>query len=222
MSGKLKVYGRTARHARTLRLRAAMNMLAATFTVIPVTLWWTENPTSPYRTAAALFATAAVSAMVFDLSRYFDRAHAGIASERAALDALRSSSATIVVCGARLPGRIADLDQVILAPSLALVEVKSGRGKVSTQGDSVRCGTRMVNGASLRRVRAVGTELGDQVGDDPALFICVVGMENEPFEAGGVTLCSAADLSRLLGALPPAHIGDPHRIARRLAARNDD
>lgn len=219
MGSRLKVYGRTARYARTLRMRAAMNMLAATFTVIPVTLWWTENPTSPFRISAALFASAAVTAMVFDLSRFFDRAHAGIVSEKEALDALRRSRAEVAALGARLPGRVSDLDQVALAPMVALVEVKTGRGVVRAQGDQLRCNQRTVNGASFRKMSSAGRALGDQVGAEPNLVICVVGMENDPFSSGDVTVCSERDLPEVLDAFLDANIGDPHRIARGLTAR---
>lgn len=49
MRGGLTVHGTTAVYARTLRRRAAANMLAATFAVVPVTLWWADHPTSPLR-----------------------------------------------------------------------------------------------------------------------------------------------------------------------------
>lgn len=205
---EMRVYGRTAVYARKLRRKAAANMLAATYTAIPAAIWWSEQPTSPVRSLIVAVAVGIVAAGVYDASRAFDRARAGIRSEDLALEATGRSRAKTVVCSARIPGVPGDVDQVILEPVVAAVEVKTGRGQITVHRGQLRARGRAIHGGSLGRARKSAERLTQISGQPTAAIICIVGMRAEPFTAEGVTICSPDDLPQVIDRLPDGEVRD--------------
>jgi hypothetical protein len=195
------VFGVTARYARALRNRAAFNMFLVASVTFPVAAWWGEDPAQPYRALVALVALSVLLVTVSDLSGAYRRALAGVVSEQRVLAAIRDSTAGVVVNGARPDSRAGDIDHVVLGPMAAVVETKTGDGVVAVQGDLLRCNTRPLRGASLRKVRSQARAVSETLDVPVTPVVCVVDMSNGPLEAGGVIVCSVADLLGVLDAL---------------------
>jgi hypothetical protein len=196
------MFGTTARYARTLRNRAVANMFLVAFVSFPVSAWWADNLTSPYRVVVTFAAAAVLLATVYDLSGAYRRAHAGIVSEQRTLAAIRDSAVSVVVNGAKLADRSGDIDHVALGPVAAVIETKTGSGTVTVQGDQLRCNTRVLKGASLRHVQSQARSVSRVLGVEVAPIVCVVDMVGGPLHVKGVTICGVDDLADVLDALP--------------------
>lgn len=144
------------------------------------------------------------------------KASAGIRSERRALSVLRSQ-AQVVICGLK-PERSGDLDLIAVGPSLVMVEVKTGRGRVAVMADGrLQAGGKTLPGNPVRQAargaaRAEGI-VREARGRSSRFVpvVCVVDMEGAPLRVerrdGEVWVCSLRDLGRVVASQLPTVAG---------------
>lgn len=206
------VLGRPGAHARDLAVRRAL--LVAALAVAAAALaagalvartWWPLVP------AAALVLVAR------DRAGWVRRALAGMRAEQAAGRAAESAGPAAVVHGALL-GTGGDADHVVLGPVCAVVETKSGRGPLRTDGGTVTVGGRRLARDPGAQARAQAALVRRTTGCWTEAVVCVVGMDGPPRRVGDCWYCSAADLAQVLRRLPARLDADAARdAARRLS-----
>ena len=168
-------------------------------------------------TAAALVAaqahhtTAMVAGGVFALFGWvlasraksqYQKAAIGARSERRVARALRQLR-PVALANSLLLGAGGDADHVVVGPWLCVVETKTGRGRVRWQGGHLVAGTRTIPGNPLAQARAQSTQVTRLTHEYCDAIVCVPDMTNPPFVQDGVTVCSLADLRRVVTALRP-------------------
>lgn len=128
------------------------------------------------------------------------RAQSGLRAEEHAAASLRSSGVTVLVFGATL-GR-GDCDAIAIGPQLVAVEVKHGRGEVRGTAGGLSVGGRALRKNPLRQVGSQAAAVRRRCGIYTDAVVCITGMTNQPFSAGGVWVCSSQDLPSVIHRLP--------------------
>lgn len=204
--------GRPAAYGRKLAARAlakAAGIAAAAALVASVLL----GMVSPFELATELRLIAA--ALVFaagmrTLSGDFHRARAGVRSEVRVAKVLRKLNAAAVVHGAVIDGRGGDADHIVLGRVAALVETKTGRGRVQVAPDgSMVAGGRRLPKSPVQQARRQAAKVSRATGLPVAAIVCVVDMDDPPLTAGDVTVCSLRALPSVLARLP--HVVGPEQ-----------
>ncbi|WP_173097339.1 NERD domain-containing protein, partial [Actinomadura verrucosospora] len=163
------------------------------------------------RVLAAVLAVAAGAGCAFACRRSAralraaGRAAIGARSEREVRAAIRRTDSVAAGYGIVLGGRGGDCDAVVFTQwhGAAAIEVKTGHGTVTVDGDTMRVGRRVLHGNPARQAANGARWLARRLGGaDVLAVVCVPGMTNPPFTASGVTVCGARDVGRVLKAAP--------------------
>lgn len=136
-----------------------------------------------------------------------EHARIGVDSERRVRKIVRKSSPVAAVYGAKLGPRQGDCDLVLVDNTLALaaVEIKTGNGKVTVTGNTVRAGRKSMPRDPLGQCRTAAERVQKALKVTTLPVLCVPGMTNKPFFSdSGVLICSARHLVPALG-----HFGSP-------------
>ncbi|GAA4337564.1 hypothetical protein GCM10023178_50740 [Actinomadura luteofluorescens] len=82
--------------------------------------------------------------------------------------------------------------------------MKTGHGRVSAEGGTMRVGKRVLHGDPARQAANQARRLSRKLGGRTVLaVVCVPGMRNRPFSTpAGVWVCSARDLQAVLDRAP--------------------
>ena len=127
-------------------------------------------------------------------------------SERVVAGAIRRADPVAVVHGALL-GAGGDADHVVLGPAVAVVETKTGFGKVLEVDGGLQAGRRRIPKDPVAQVERQAHALGRLLGIEASSVVCVTKMVNRPFHTfSGCFVCSADSLPEVLAGLP--HILD--------------
>lgn len=150
------------------------------------------------------------------------KAKSGLDSERMVANALkRKSGADFVLNGAHPGGTRGDCDHIVIGPCLAVVETKTGRGKVNSTGRGVFVNGRLLPRDPIGQVIRQSDLIRRMSGTDCDPVICVPNMANKPFsvtrQGATVIICSLRDLPIQLHKLP-SRVPD-HKAAQRIRAR---
>jgi hypothetical protein len=212
--------GRPADHARGLA-RAALLRAGTLSAVAGAIAALAAHLLAPDELAAlrpALVAAVAAASLMFRaVGGPFYRARAGIRSEVRVARALRRCNAAAVVHGALLGARGGDADHIVLGSICALVETKTGRGRVTvTASGRVRAGGRWMPKAPVTQATRQAEKVSRATGLACTPIVCVVDMQGRPQHVGAAIVCSVSHLPEVLASLP-AVVG-PHG-ARSLAKR---
>jgi hypothetical protein len=217
------VFGSPGAYALVLARKAMLRAAAATGGVLAATLAtaWVLTATDLPLWAAAFPATAAFAAGVVVRGAWgrAEKAFVGARSEKIVAKALLAATPDVVVHGALL-GAGGDCDHAVLGPVVAVVETKTGSGKVSLDKNGLRAGRRVIMGDPLAQVRRQAAALGKKAGLWTEAVVCITEMENAPFVANGVTVCSPRDLPAVLASMPRVCTTEKaHRIAFSISPR---
>jgi len=211
--GTTAVYARRlARHAahRLLLLGAGLGALVVAAWLLAGSRWFL-----PFLVLAVpAAAVAALGVRRFNVE--YLKAASGVRSEARVARRLAAAAPAALVHGVLL-GR-GDLDHVVLGPMLAVVETKTGRGRLGLDA----AGALLLEGRRLPRdpigqVVDGASRLSRHLGRRVSAVVVVVDATSEPFQSRGVWVCSLRDLPRVLAALPA--VLDPvtaASLARRL------
>lgn len=149
----------------------------------------------------------------------YKKAKVGLSSERRVAKILRRTNSEAVIHGALL-GAGGDCDHLVVGPSLVAVETKTGKGKVTWNGSSLRAGRKAIPGNPVEQIRRQASAASGQAGGAACLaIVCVVDMRNAAFMVNDVIVCSASELPRMVHhATPVMHPGSGQEMASRLAS----
>ncbi|MCO6009152.1 NERD domain-containing protein [Actinoallomurus purpureus] len=167
---------------------------------------------APLRALAAVVGVAAAGGSWYAWARsrrtlrQAGQAAIGARSEREVRAVIRRTGSIAVAYGIKLGDRGGDCDAVVFTEGCgaAAVEVKTGHGEVTVDGDTMRVGRRVLpknpTGQAVHQARRLSRALGRK----PVLaIVCVPGMTNRAFAtATGVWVCSADDLKTVLDRVP--------------------
>lgn len=131
------------------------------------------------------------------------KARIGARSEaRVARMLARRSGVRIVMNGVHPGGSKGDVDHLLLGPCLAVVETKTGTGKVSYAYGKMRAGRRVIPGDPVQQARRQADRVSRLTGRRCAAVVCVPDMTNQSFRASGVPVCSLQELPEVVRGLP--------------------
>lgn len=229
-------YGRPGGYATTLAVRAATRTavwagVASTSVAFAVVSTFAGNgPPSvgPFQLIPAVLAAGA-GIKAHAVWGAVGRALVGRRSERRVARAIGRCGATAVVHGA-LIGAGGDADHIVLGPSVALVETKTGGGVVHVDGNgrlvTLHSGPRgahrrTIPGDPLGQAKRQADQLSRLARHPAHAVVCIPDMTNAPFRAGLVVVTSLRDLPKLLAGLPSGLAApDARRLAKELHDRH--
>lgn len=125
------------------------------------------------------------------------QARIGVKSERQVRSAVRQANPLVALYGVTFGKRTGDLDLTVVTRDLQIlaVEVKTGFGKVTSYGNQLRAGGKLLPrdpvGQCARNAQRLETALDGRV---VIPVVCIPGMTSRPFVVQGVVICSAKDL----------------------------
>lgn len=151
------------------------------------------------------------------------QAKIGVQSERDVQKALRSKprqAPKVAVYGLQLNKRSGDLDLTLVNRHLALaaVEIKTGFGKVSVQGNQIRAGRRVIPGDPMGQVRRQSVRLSEKLGGVEIVdVVCIPGMTNRAFVSHehNTLICNATDLAAAVDEVAHARAFNSEQEAAR-------
>lgn len=134
------------------------------------------------------------------------QADIGVKSERQVRRTVRRKKPPITVYGAKLGPKQGDVDMILIDQNLhlAAVEIKTGFGKVSVDGNQIRAGRKVMPRDPLGQCQKAARRLNKAMNTTSLPVVCVPGMNNAPFIHDGVVICNAKDLVKAV-----AHYGSP-------------
>ena len=139
-----------------------------------------------------------------DASTKAGKAKIGARSEaRVARMLARRSGVRTVMNGVHPGGSKGDVDHLLVGPCLAVVETKTGTGKVSYSYGKMRAGRRVIPGDPVSQARRQAARVGKLTGQWCSAIVCVPDMDNPPFVTSDVSVCSLRDLPGVVRSLPP-------------------
>lgn len=193
-------------------------VVVAILAVVALSLYLNELPVAARIGGVALIAVAGgayaytkVSAGKEAWTRS-EHARIGVDSERRVRRVVRRAAPVAAVYGAKLGPRQGDADLVLIDKSLALgaVEIKTGSGKVSVDGNVVRAGRKTMPRDPLGQCLKTARRVRSALDVETLPVLCIPDMTNRPFYTdSGVLICSAKDLAPAL-----AHYGTPAFFSR--------
>jgi hypothetical protein len=156
-----------------------------------------------------LLAAAGAAAYANHCWQNAQRAWVGARSEKRVAKVVNDLGARTVVHGALL-GAGGDADHLVVGPILAVIETKTGRGKVKTRNGHLTVGGRQMPGDPIEQARRQAAAASKRARRNATPIVCVVDMTGRPMSIAGVTVCSLGDLPKVLKGLPrpvdpPAH-----------------
>lgn len=146
------------------------------------------------------------------LERARARVQAGVGAEKRAAAALNDTSCYAVVHNVELgSATTGDVDHVVVGPPLAVVETKTGSGRLTLQlhrdGDGGRrrlvLDGQPIPGGPLEQAATKAGELSRLLDQPVDPVVCIVNAEGGPVEVAGTTVCSADTLCEALAGLRP-------------------
>jgi hypothetical protein len=187
--------------ARTAMLRAALYTAGMVLSVV-ASLWVLTGTGWPVWVAVlpGLLVSACVAAVRSSWSRA-EKAYIGMRSEKTVAAAILGAGPDVVVHGALL-GAGGDCDHAVLGPVVAVVETKTGTGKVVVTKDGLRAGRRTLIGDPVAQARKQAAALGKKSGMWAEAVVCITEMTNDAFEVDGVVVCSPSELPMVLARMP--------------------
>ncbi len=129
------------------------------------------------------------------------RAGVGARSERRVAAELRRGRPAAALHSVVL-GAGGDADHLVLGPVAAVIETKTGRGRVSYKDQRLRVGAKTLPRNPVPQVRRQAAAAGKTLGCYVEAVICIPDMEGQPRRIDGVHVCSLRDLRSVLAALP--------------------
>lgn len=135
-----------------------------------------------------------------ELMKRSGQAKIGVKSEKITQRYIKKGRPHVVAYGLKPTARGGDIDVSLItrAGVILAVEVKTGFGKVSLAGDSVRAGRRVIPGSPLNQAERNAGKLARAMGlseADVIPVVCIPGMENAGFWVNRRTLvCSPKQL----------------------------
>lgn len=142
----------------------------------------------------------------------------GAAAERSVGNALNSDERLEFVLHAKMIGK-GDCDHIVVGPSFAAIETKSGGGPIRFSDGQLLTGTKCFSTDLLADIQAKAA-LVSKVGRSPAApVLCVDDASGGPIQIGGVWVCGQDGLTDLLVELAgdcPLDPGDAKHIYNRL------
>lgn len=151
---------------------------------------------------AALIAAAVGAAQGKKAMKAYNRAKIGLKSEKRVAKALSQARVHAVVHGALLADKGGDADHIIVGPSLAVIETKTGRGQVSINQNGFFVGSRKVPGNPVTQAKRQASNLSRLAKFQASAVVCVVDMQGAPFQYDGVWVCSLVSLPWVIDNLP--------------------
>ena len=121
-------------------------------------------------------------------------ARIGVDSERQVQKVVRRQNPVAAVYGAKLGPRQGDCDLILVGKdlSLAAVEIKTGQGRVTVDGNTVRAGRNSMQRDPIGQAMKGAQRLEKALATEALPVLCVPGMTNKPFFTdSGVLVCSA-------------------------------
>lgn len=133
----------------------------------------------------------------------YHRARVGIRSERRVAAALRRCNPAAVVHGAVIDGHGGDADHIVLGGVCAMVETKTGRGRIELTDDGrVRAGGRWLPKRPLQQASNQAAKVTRALGVPCTPIVCVVDATGGPTTRNGVVVCNLKQLPQVLASLP--------------------
>ncbi len=215
MRSKTLILGRPGAYSAKLAWKARLNagaLLGAAFVAVALVAL-AKLPVS-----VLMFAGIAVFAKPYQVKA--SKAAVGARSERRVARVLARSGYFAVVHGALL-GVGGDADHVVLGKNVALVETKTGKGRVHVNGEGVRVGNRRIPGDPINQARRQAKAVTRHTGITCTPVLCIVDGFFKPFNYSGVTLTNLADLKAVLDTLPAVNLTRKRarQLGRHLHAR---
>lgn len=139
-----------------------------------------------------------------------EHARIGVDSERQVRKVVRRQGPVAAIYGAKMGPRQGDCDLILVGTSLAMaaVEIKTGVGKVSVDGNTVRAGRKTMPRDPLGQCLKTADRVEKAAGVPAMPVLCVPGMTNKPFFTDrGALVCSAKHLIPALNQYGPQSFG---------------
>ena len=121
----------------------------------------------------------------------------GAASERRVSRLLEASNVGYVLDSVDL-GAGGDADHIVVGYGITVVETKTGTGVVRSDHAGMYVGDRKIKGDPVRQATRQAALVHDITGVWVEAVVCVVDMKNSPFADRGTTICSLADLPKVV------------------------
>jgi len=192
-------------HASSLA-RAALIRATALFVVALGGGFWAikalaAKPISlPMILLSALVAAGAIALARGEMTKRA-KAAVGARSERRVAKAIKSLGPDYLA-NSLMIGAGGDADHTVIGPCLVVVETKTGHGEVRRQGGKLIAGRRTIPGDPVAQVRRQAAAVGKVTNSYCDAVVCISDGSFAPFETEHVTVCSLADLPRVLKSLP--------------------
>lgn len=201
------VAGKPGGYAALLARRARLRVAAAV-AVVAASVWWFSTHTATlaaggpgaYVTAAVLFLAAAAGMFARAENGKAAAAAVGARSERRVAKTLMNLNPVALLHSVDF-GAGGDADHLFLGPKLVAVETKTGRGKVSYKDGKLYVGSKALRGDPVAQCRRQALAAKREFSMFCDAVVCVVDMENAPFQVSSVTVCSMHDLAAVFAAL---------------------
>lgn len=146
------------------------------------------------------------------------RAFAGARSEKRVAAAIKRAQPTRALHGVDL-GSGGDADHIVLGPVCAVVETKTGRGRVRRTRQGFYVNHRQLKRDPLRQATNQARLLRERTGIWADAVACIVDMEGPPEAYPDGWVCSVRDLPSVLSRLPHrVNPTDVPAIAKNLTA----
>lgn len=212
------------------RQALARSLAAVAVAIGAAVLWLSDKPTTMLSGGVAALVSLALLALALgaalvarkDWERH-GKAAVGARSERRVAKAL--AGGPWEVFNGALLGAGGDADHIIIGAGSAVVETKTGHGRVTTADGVMRAGSRRMPGDPIAQVRRQASAMARQYNLRPLPVVCVVDMSNEPFMSQGVLVCSLGYLVSLLQRQMVSESGEllaraAHDLRAKISGRN--
>lgn len=212
--GAMVEIGRPGAHAAGLARTANIQTFGAALISVGLILWLATTPDPPVGViVAGLVGAGFLRRRTGGVAA---RASAGSRSERRVGRVLAASGAGVVLHGVDL-GSGGGADHVVVGPWLAVVETKTGRGRLVVRGDRVQVGGKVLVRNPFRQARQQAALVHKATGMWCDTIVCITDLDvASPKRVDSTIVCSVATLGAALRMLP-VRVG-PGGVERVVAA----